>query len=189
MHQQPPKASSEPLSAATQTPPNPETEPGTTTGQRQRRAYELTMLVVASAITATVWAATAQPAHVAAGIGVWVVIVAWIYRPQRSPETATPTRHSRRSRRHQPAPRRTSEAASNGSAITGFVLALCGWGLVWLPVANAVFWVSGIALSSIGLHKAFHGAARRGLAGAGLAISTVPVLLLSTDAVFIMATL
>ena len=79
---------------------------------------------------------------------------------------------------HSPAPPPT-----NGHAIAGFVLAICGAAVVWVPVFGWVIgfvpWVLGVIFSAIGLSKArgHETQPRIGLAIAGLAISVAAVLL------------
>jgi hypothetical protein len=79
---------------------------------------------------------------------------------------------------HSPAPPPT-----NGLAIAGFVLAICGALVVWIPVFGWILgfvpWVLGVIFSAIGLSKArgHETRPRIGLAIAGLAISVGAVLL------------
>ena len=66
------------------------------------------------------------------------------------------------------------QAPGNGMAIAGFVLSLVMW--IPIPFPNIVLSVLALTLSSIGLSRANkHGLPHRGLAIAGLCISTVGV--------------
>lgn len=62
---------------------------------------------------------------------------------------------------------------TNGIGIAGFVLALIGLFLGWVPILGWVIWLVGIILSFVGIFKA-----PRGLAIAGLIISLIGVILL-----------
>lgn len=66
---------------------------------------------------------------------------------------------------------------TNGMALTGFILSLVSWCLVWIPYLNffsAVTWILAIIFSAVGLSKTKqnpHTMKGRGLAIAGLIIS------------------
>lgn len=62
---------------------------------------------------------------------------------------------------------------SNGSGVAGFVLALLGLVLVWIPVLNWILWILGLIFSIIGVTKK-----PKGLAIAGLIISFIAIIVL-----------
>jgi hypothetical protein len=62
---------------------------------------------------------------------------------------------------------------SNGLGIAGFILALLACFLCWVPILGWVLWALGLLLSFIGVFKR-----PRGLAIAGLIISSIDVILL-----------
>lgn len=62
---------------------------------------------------------------------------------------------------------------SNGIGVAGFVLALIGLFLCWIPVLGWILWVLGLIFSFIGVFKE-----PRGLAIAGLSISALGLILL-----------
>lgn len=62
--------------------------------------------------------------------------------------------------------------SSNGLGTAGFVLALLGLILCWVPMVNFVLWILGLILSLIGIFKR-----PRGLAIAGLVLSFIFVLI------------
>lgn len=61
----------------------------------------------------------------------------------------------------------------NGVGTAGFVLALLGLFLSWIPVVGWVLWALGLLLSFIGIFKS-----PRGLAIAGFIISVIDIILL-----------
>ena len=64
---------------------------------------------------------------------------------------------------------------TNGIGIAGFVLALLGILLGWIPVLGWVIWVLGLIFSIIGMFRS-----PRGLAIAGFIISIIDIILLLT---------
>ncbi|MCE2532066.1 MAG: DUF4190 domain-containing protein [Acidimicrobiia bacterium] len=69
----------------------------------------------------------------------------------------------------------SGQPAGNGMAVAGFVLSLVMW--IPIPFLNLVLWILAVTFSSIGLRRANkQGLPHRGLAIAGLCISTVGVL-------------
>jgi len=60
------------------------------------------------------------------------------------------------------------ERKQNGLAVAGFVLALLGLLLGWIPVLGWILWVLGLIFSFIGIFRA-----PRGLAIAGLILSFI----------------
>ena len=65
------------------------------------------------------------------------------------------------------------EKQSNGIGTAGFVLALIGLFLGWIPILGWIVWALGFIFSFIGVFKT-----PRGLAIAGLAISLIGIILL-----------
>ena len=66
-------------------------------------------------------------------------------------------------------------------AVAGFTLSLCGWALIWLFPFAFVCWVLGAVFSSIGERRAVrHGLPHLCLARAGIAISILPIVGLTT---------
>ena len=65
------------------------------------------------------------------------------------------------------------EKQSNGIGTAGFVLALIGLFLGWIPILGWIVWTLGFIFSFIGVFKT-----PRGLAIAGLAISLIGIILL-----------
>jgi hypothetical protein len=65
------------------------------------------------------------------------------------------------------------EKKQNGLGVAGFVLALLGLLLGWIPVAGWILWVLGLIFSFIGIFRA-----PRGLAIAGLVISCLSLIFL-----------
>lgn len=63
--------------------------------------------------------------------------------------------------------------SSNGLGTAGFVLALLGLILCWVPMVNFALWILGLILSLIGVFKR-----PRGLAIAGLVLSFISVLII-----------
>jgi hypothetical protein len=61
----------------------------------------------------------------------------------------------------------------NSVGTAGFVLALLGVALCWIPGLNWVLWILGLILSFVGVFKA-----PRGLAIAGLCLSIIGLILL-----------
>ena len=170
-------ASRDPLPTTTRRSPQPDPTPSPNRPLR-RWWYETAAASVAGAVAAAMVVLMAQPVHVPIGAAALILICARVFKPRRSPKPTPRPNPTPLPGRRLPTPRRF-DPTRNGSAVTGFVLSLCGWGLVWLPVANALLWASGIVFSSIGAHKTRYGCPHRGLAVAGLAISTVPLLVLS----------
>ena len=62
---------------------------------------------------------------------------------------------------------------SNGLGTAGFVLALIGLILCWIPILDWILWLLGLIFSFIGVFKA-----PRGLAIAGLIISFIGIIIL-----------
>lgn len=65
--------------------------------------------------------------------------------------------------------------SSNSVGTAGFVLALLGLVLCWIPVVNFLLWLLGLILSLIGVFKK-----PRGLAIAGLLLSSIFVFIIIT---------
>ena len=63
---------------------------------------------------------------------------------------------------------------SNGMAVAGFVLALIGLFLSWVPGLCWILWILGLVFSCIGLKKK----PMKGLAIAGLVISVITLIIL-----------
>lgn len=63
----------------------------------------------------------------------------------------------------------------NGIGTAGFVLALLGLILCWIPVLNWILWLLGVIFSFIGVFRA-----PRGLAIAGLVISFIGIIIMIT---------
>ncbi len=72
----------------------------------------------------------------------------------------------------------------NGMGVAGFVLALLGLILCWVPILNWILWILGLVFSIIGMFKP-----KKGLAIAGLVISCLYILLLTVFASIILAAL
>ncbi len=66
-------------------------------------------------------------------------------------------------------------AESNGLGTSGFVIALLGLILCWVPVLGQILWFLGLLLSFIGIFKA-----PRGMAIAGLVISLIDIVIMLT---------
>lgn len=62
---------------------------------------------------------------------------------------------------------------SNGLGTAGFVLALIGLILCWIPILDWILWLLGVIFSFIGVFKA-----PRGLAIAGLVISFIGLIII-----------
>lgn len=62
---------------------------------------------------------------------------------------------------------------TNGMAVAGFVLALLGLLLCWVPVLDWILWVLGVIFSFVGMFRT-----PRGFAIAGLIISFIGVIIL-----------
>ncbi len=62
---------------------------------------------------------------------------------------------------------------SNGIGTAGFVLALIGLILCWIPILDWILWLLGVIFSFIGVFRA-----PRGLAIAGLVISFIGIIIL-----------
>lgn len=67
------------------------------------------------------------------------------------------------------------EKKSNGIGIAGFVLALLGVFLFWIPVINWILWLLGLIFSFIGVFKQ-----PKGLAIAGLVLSFISIIIIIT---------
>ncbi|MDO5043973.1 MAG: hypothetical protein Q4E22_01570 [Coriobacteriia bacterium] len=65
------------------------------------------------------------------------------------------------------------KAASNPMGVAGFVIALVGFFLSWVPVLNWILWILGIVFSGIGIFRE-----PKGLAIAGVAISFLDLLII-----------
>ena len=63
----------------------------------------------------------------------------------------------------------------NGIGTAGFVLALIGLILCWIPILDWILWLLGVIFSFIGVFRA-----PRGLAIAGLVISFIGIIILIT---------
>lgn len=63
--------------------------------------------------------------------------------------------------------------STNGIAVAGFVLGLCGLVLFWLPLIGQILWILGLIFSGVGFARARKTAGRPqfGLAVAGLSVS------------------
>lgn len=72
----------------------------------------------------------------------------------------------------------------NGMGVAGFVLALLGLILCWVPILNWILWLLGLIFSIIGMFKP-----KKGLAIAGLVISCLFILLITVFASVILAAL
>lgn len=72
----------------------------------------------------------------------------------------------------------------NGMGVAGFVLALLGLILCWVPILNWILWILGLVFSIIGMFKP-----KKGLAIAGLVISCLYILLVIVFASVILAAL
>ncbi|MGM9827181.1 MAG: hypothetical protein ACI30O_03205 [Muribaculaceae bacterium] len=59
----------------------------------------------------------------------------------------------------------------NGMGVAGFVLALLGLILCWVPILNWILWILGLIFSIIGMFKP-----KKGLAIAGLVISCLYII-------------
>ncbi len=59
----------------------------------------------------------------------------------------------------------------NGMGVAGFVLALLGLLLCWVPILNWILWILGLVFSIIGMFKP-----KKGLAIAGLVISCLYII-------------
>ena len=66
---------------------------------------------------------------------------------------------------------------SNGMGTAGFVLALIGFFLSWIPILGWVIWFLGVLFSAIGVFRT-----PRGMAIAGLCISFIGLIFLITVA-------
>lgn len=66
-----------------------------------------------------------------------------------------------------------AENKSNGIGIAGFVLALLGLFLGWIPVLGWILWALGLILSGVGITRK-----PKGLAIAGLVISLIGLIIL-----------
>jgi len=65
------------------------------------------------------------------------------------------------------------EKKSNGVGVAGFILALTGLFLGWIPVIGWIIWILGLIFSFIGVFKS-----PRGMAIAGLIISLIGFIML-----------
>lgn len=65
------------------------------------------------------------------------------------------------------------EKKTNGIGLTGFILAILGLFLGWIPVLGWIVWILGLIFSAIGMFKK-----PKGLAIAGLVISLIGVILI-----------
>lgn len=72
----------------------------------------------------------------------------------------------------------------NGMGVAGFVLALLGLLLCWVPILDWILWLLGLIFSIIGMFKP-----KKGLAIAGLVISCIYILLITVFAGVILASL
>ncbi len=66
-----------------------------------------------------------------------------------------------------------TEKKSNGTGTAGFVLALIGLFVSWIPVFGWIIWLLGLILSFVGIFKS-----PKGMAIAGLIISLIGVIIL-----------
>lgn len=67
----------------------------------------------------------------------------------------------------------TEVAKKNGIGTAGFVLALIGLILCWVPILNWILWILGLIFSFIGVFKA-----PRGLSIAGLVITFIGIIII-----------
>jgi len=67
----------------------------------------------------------------------------------------------------------TEVAKKNGIGTAGFVLALIGLFLCWVPILNWILWILGLIFSFIGVFKA-----PRGLSIAGLVITFIGIIII-----------
>lgn len=65
------------------------------------------------------------------------------------------------------------QSNSNGTGVAGFILAILGMFLGWVPILGWILWFLGLVLSFIGLFKK-----PNGLAIAGLVISLIGIVLI-----------
>ena len=72
----------------------------------------------------------------------------------------------------------------NGIGTAGFVLALIGLLLCWVPVLNWILWILGVVFSFIGVFKK-----PKGLSIAGLIISFIGIIVILSLAAAILASL
>ena len=72
----------------------------------------------------------------------------------------------------------------NGIGTAGFVLALIGLLLCWVPVLNWILWILGVVFSIIGVFKK-----PKGLSIAGLIISFIGIIVILSVAAAILASL
>lgn len=72
----------------------------------------------------------------------------------------------------------------NGMGVAGFVLALLGLILCWVPILNWILWILGLVFSIIGMFKP-----KKGLAIAGLVISCLYIILIFVFASVLLAAL
>lgn len=72
----------------------------------------------------------------------------------------------------------------NGIGTAGFVLALIGLILCWVPVLNWILWILGVVFSIIGVFKK-----PKGLSIAGLVISFIGIIVMLTVAAAVLASL
>ncbi len=72
----------------------------------------------------------------------------------------------------------------NGIGTAGFVLALIGLILCWVPVLNWILWILGVVFSIIGVFKK-----PKGLSIAGLIISFIGIIVILSVAAAILASL
>ena len=72
----------------------------------------------------------------------------------------------------------------NGIGTAGFVLALIGLILCWVPVLNWILWILGVVFSIIGVFKK-----PKGLSIAGLVISFIGIIVILSVAAAILASL
>ena len=66
-----------------------------------------------------------------------------------------------------------SENKGNGIGVAGFVLALLGLFLGWIPILGWILWILGLILSGVGMTRK-----PKGLAIAGLVISLIGLVVL-----------
>ena len=85
------------------------------------------------------------------------------------------------------APPAASPPEGNGSAVAGFVLAVCAYALVWTVVGGFVCWLLGVIFSAVGYSRARQMENRKnyGFAVAGLALSAAGVVLTTGFVVFL----
>ena len=73
-----------PRSPTTATQPAPHTEPAAAgTGPRRLRAYAMVTALAAAAATTSTWLLTTEPARVAIGIGVLILLVGHVFKPYK----------------------------------------------------------------------------------------------------------